>query len=100
MNSNALVNAPLMPSHRPEKKFETGSVTFLWNHSPALFQASLILFQTSIAFAFTVSQFLMSRTIMAIKAPMAKTTRVIGDVKTVIAALNSHVAAVAAAVAA
>ena len=89
-----------MPSHRPEKKFEIGSVTCLWNQSPALFQASLILFQQAMAFAFTVSQFLINSTTIAIKAPMAKTTRVIGDVSTVIAALNNQVAAVAAAVAA
>lgn len=100
IQSTAIRNVFLMPSHIPVKKLAIGSVTFSWNQLPTLSQASLILSQHSMAFAFTVPQFLTNRTTMAIRAPIAATTSVIGEVNTVIAVLNSHVAAVAARVAA
>ena len=51
------------------------------NHSPAAFQAFLMPSQAFAPASLILSQFLTQRTTMAIKAPIARITSVIGEVK-------------------
>ena len=62
-------------AHMFVKDSVIGFVMFSRNQSPALFQASLILFQHSMAFAFISSQWRMQRTMTAINAPRMIVTR-------------------------